>query len=594
MVETRPGLLAEFMLLSFLLWQFGFRHGSSDTTTELDPKPSNDLCCSSLTGAALTGFIPKEVGKLKHLETLDLSGNQLTGSIPDTLWNLSSLKELSLYYNNLSDLIPCQLGNITALQTLSAASNDLTGEFSDFSNLTQMRILSIFGNNFAGSIPAEVFNFSSLQYLKISDVANSGFQLPRSANLSNIETLILRNCSITGEIPEYIGKMSNLKYLDLSFNNLTGRIPKSMSGLNLIQYLSLAKNELNDTIPAWVGAVKSTLDLSYNNFSEVSLPDDKRDNLNLFACCSSSSSTDPDQLFLKTGSHSVRIHKKTIVKLVADHSLFINCGGEGLTVGDKYYEAHNSTSLYYISPSKTWGYSLSGQFLSPESNSSNFIQTQSCGIRVPESDLYLNARIAPVFLSYYACLHKGRYNVTLHSAEIVFREKESYSILKRGAFDVNDSVLEISFYGAGKGRSKSRLKFNWENRFNICLGIARGLDHLHEHPRLKMVHRDIKAENILLDGALNAKISDFGMASLYTEEEQLMIIKVWKHQSNWHQSNVAMAHGECTKADSSTSTDVSARASTSTKLIKGIEETEIHYAEPDLEILEETQTSFSG
>ncbi|XP_034218880.1 probable LRR receptor-like serine/threonine-protein kinase RFK1 [Prunus dulcis] len=403
---------------------------------------------------------------------------------------------------------------------------------------------------------------------KISDVANSGFQLPRSANLSNIETLILRNCSITGEIPEYIGKMSNLKYLDLSFNNLTGRIPKSMSGLNLIQYLSLAKNELNDTIPAWVGAVKSTLDLSYNNFSEVSLPDDKRDNLNLFACCSSSSSTDPDQLFLDPKKR-MHTHCPGRKSKFADHSLFINCGGEGLTVGDKYYEAHNSTSLYYISPSKTWGYSLSGQFLSPESNSSNFIQTQSCGIRVPESDLYLNARIAPVFLSYYACLHKGRYNVTLHSAEIVFREKESY-------------------------RSKSRLKFNWENRFNICLGIARGLDHLHEHPRLKMVHRDIKAENILLDGALNAKISDFGMASLYTEEEQLMIIKVWKHQSNWHQSNVAMAHGECTKADSSTSTDVSARASTSTKLIKGIEETEIHYAEPDLEILEETQTSFSG
>ncbi|BBH05129.1 Leucine-rich repeat transmembrane protein kinase [Prunus dulcis] len=86
----------------------------------------------------------------------------------------------------------------------------------------------------------------------------------------------------------------------------------------------------------------------------------------------------------------------------------------------------------------------------------------------------------------------------------------------KGVYDKNKVV-----YG-----SKSRLKFNWENRFNICLGIARGLDHLHEHPRLKMVHRDIKAENILLDGALNAKISDFGMASLYTEEEQLMIIKV--------------------------------------------------------------------
>ncbi|PQQ06352.1 putative LRR receptor-like serine/threonine-protein kinase [Prunus yedoensis var. nudiflora] len=296
--------------------------------------------------------------------------------------------------------------------------------------------------------------------------------------------------------------------------------------------------------------------------------------------------------------------------------------------------------------------------------------------------------------------------------------------------DVNDSVLEISFYWAGKGcaddlptlngplisaisitpGSKSRLKFNWETRFNICLGIARGLDHLHEHPRLKMVHRDIKAENILLDGALNAKISDFGMASLYTEEEQLMIIKVeapnghmapeyvvqgfvtskvdvysfgvviileivsgkknagykFNHESEYlldmayvankngslmdlvdknlsdiydakqaitiltlavmctnisptlrprmadvvsvlvgektfeqinpptvddHQLNVAMARGECTKADSSTSTDVTSRASTSTKLIKGIDETQNSSAETCLEISEESLTS---
>ncbi|PQQ11528.1 putative LRR receptor-like serine/threonine-protein kinase [Prunus yedoensis var. nudiflora] len=257
--------------------------------------------------------------------------------------------------------------------------------------------------------------------------------------------------------------------------------------------------------------------------------------------------------------------------------------------------------------------------------------------------------------------------------------------------------------------SKCRLKFNWETRFNICLGIARGLEHLHEHPRLKMVHRDIKAENILLDGALNAKISDFGMASLYTEEEQLMIIKVeapnghmapeyaiqgivtskvdvysfgvvileivsgkknagykFNHESEFlldmayvankngslmdlvdknlsgiydakqaitiltlavmctnisptlrprmadvvsilvgaktfeqinlpavddHQLNVAMARDECTKADSFTSTDVTSRASTSTKLIKGIDETQNSSAETCLEISEESQIS---
>ncbi|XP_061992562.1 probable LRR receptor-like serine/threonine-protein kinase At1g53430 isoform X10 [Rosa rugosa] len=73
---------------------------------------------------------------------------------------------------------------------------------------------------------------------------------------------------------------------------------------------------------------------------------------------------------------------------------------------------------------------------------------------------------------------------------------------------------------------KSKLKLDWEARFNICLGIARGLVYLHEHPRLKMVHRDIKSANILLDGNLKAKISDFGLASLYTEDDQFKFIKV--------------------------------------------------------------------
>ncbi|PRQ36425.1 putative protein kinase RLK-Pelle-DLSV family [Rosa chinensis] len=74
--------------------------------------------------------------------------------------------------------------------------------------------------------------------------------------------------------------------------------------------------------------------------------------------------------------------------------------------------------------------------------------------------------------------------------------------------------------------SKSRLNLDWKVRFNICLGIARGLMYLHEHPRMKIVHSDIKSANILLDGNLKAKISDFGLARLHTKDDEFKFIKV--------------------------------------------------------------------
>lgn len=62
------------------------------------------------------------------------------------------------------------------------------------------------------------------------------------------------------------------------------------------------------------------------------------------------------------------------------------------------------------------------------------------------------------------------------------------------------------------------MEFDWPTRQKICVGIARGLAFLHEESILKVVHRDIKAANILLDKELNPKISDFGLARLHDEE----------------------------------------------------------------------------
>ena len=68
------------------------------------------------------------------------------------------------------------------------------------------------------------------------------------------------------------------------------------------------------------------------------------------------------------------------------------------------------------------------------------------------------------------------------------------------------------------GSKECQFQLDWPTRHMICVGIARGLAYLHEESRLKIVHRDIKATNVLLDKDLNPKISDFGLAKLDEED----------------------------------------------------------------------------
>ncbi|XP_014523069.2 probable leucine-rich repeat receptor-like serine/threonine-protein kinase At3g14840 isoform X3 [Vigna radiata var. radiata] len=77
----------------------------------------------------------------------------------------------------------------------------------------------------------------------------------------------------------------------------------------------------------------------------------------------------------------------------------------------------------------------------------------------------------------------------------------------------NNSLARALF-----GPEEQQIRLDWTTRYKICIGIARGLAYLHEESRLKVVHRDIKTTNVLLDKDLNPKISDFGLAKLDEED----------------------------------------------------------------------------
>lgn len=68
-------------------------------------------------------------------------------------------------------------------------------------------------------------------------------------------------------------------------------------------------------------------------------------------------------------------------------------------------------------------------------------------------------------------------------------------------------------------KNKEDFMLDWDTRFNIAVGTAKGLAYLHEDCDVKIVHCDIKPENVLLDDKFFAKVSDFGLAKLMTREQ---------------------------------------------------------------------------
>ncbi|KEH19487.1 cold-responsive protein kinase 1 [Medicago truncatula] len=84
---------------------------------------------------------------------------------------------------------------------------------------------------------------------------------------------------------------------------------------------------------------------------------------------------------------------------------------------------------------------------------------------------------------------------------------------------LENSSLEHTLLGEGV----SNIKFNWQARCRICIGVARGLEFLHDQEQPNNVHRDIRASNIVLDEDLKPKISDFGLANLIRQDVTRLI-----------------------------------------------------------------------
>ncbi|KAJ6779088.1 LEUCINE RICH REPEAT KINASE 2 [Salix koriyanagi] len=319
----------------------------------------------------LSGRIPKELGNLLNLNILALSENRLSGYLPQELGNLSKLEQLSLHSNNLTGTLPQSFVKLKSLHRFAVSGNKLSGEIPSFiANFTNLSHLYLMGNDFEGELPPRIFNLSGLDELTVSDLKNTSFRFPEIGNLTSINYLVLRNCSLTGGIPDYIGNnWKSLYYLDLSFNDLSGSIPQSLKNAPSLERLSLTNNKLNGSIPPWILKTDKA-DLSYNNFADF-IKDDITDPAHHDS--TEVKTLDPG----KPNMDSILALSKKCTS--QHHSLFINCGGARINAEGNPYDEDISTESFFSVPG-TWAYSCSGDFISTNRNSSEFVKNMTSGV----------------------------------------------------------------------------------------------------------------------------------------------------------------------------------------------------------------------
>ncbi|GMP74117.1 hypothetical protein CsSME_00031636 [Camellia sinensis var. sinensis] len=192
----------------------------------------------SLADNNFNGPIPPELGALPSLLELDLDGNLLSGQIPSQLGSLSSLIALDLSDNELSGELPYELGHLTNLRYLSLPNNNFSGNLrQSFDQLKNMAYFDVRGNNFNGQIPAFIAQWKDIEelylmgnnfewpvshgvfqslknltILQLADITGSPRDFP-IVNNQSLTHLTLRNCSLGGQIPEFIWQSQSLQYL---------------------------------------------------------------------------------------------------------------------------------------------------------------------------------------------------------------------------------------------------------------------------------------------------------------------------------------------------------------------------------------------
>nr|KYP52546.1 LRR receptor-like serine/threonine-protein kinase RPK2 [Cajanus cajan] len=488
----------------------------------------------------LTGELSEEL-HVPCMTVFDVSGNMLSGSVPDFTdnicapvpsWNgnlfkadsvsppyasffLSKVRERSLFTSiggaGISVVHNFGQNGFTGIQSLPIArdrlwkkssytllvgENNLAGPFPTYlfekcDGLNAL-LLNVSYNRISGQIPSNFGGICrSLKFLYASGNQLGG-QIPHDlGNLVSLVSLNLSRNQLQGQIPATLGQMKNLKFLSLAGNKLNGSIPTSLGQLYSLEVLDLSSNSLTGEIPEAVENMRNLTDVLLNN-----------NNL---------SGHIPGGLANVTTLSAFNVSFNNLSGSLPSHSSLIKCSS---AVGNPLLSPCLFTDIGVPLTFETV-VQATGNF-----NAGNCIGNGGFGATY-------KAEISPGILVAVKRLAVGRFQgVQQFHAEIktLGRLHHPNLVTLIGYHACETEMFLIYNYLPGGNLEKfiqerSTRAVDWRILHKIALDIARALAYLHDQCVPRVLHRDVKPSNILLDDDFNAYLSDFGLARLLGTSE---------------------------------------------------------------------------
>lgn len=489
----------------------------------------------------LTGSIPPDMCKQGTMKKLLMLQNKLTGEIPETYGNCSTLIRFRVSNNSLSGNVPPAVWGLPVLDIIDVAINQLSGQITlDIANARSLRQLSISDNRFSGQLPEEISKAESLVTIKLSNNQFSGKIPSTIGELKRLVSLHMENNKFSGSIPESITSCESLSNLNMAQNFLSGEIPPSLGSLPVMNALNLSDNKLSGQIPSTLSFLRlCLLDLSNNKLTGKIPPSLSN------KAYEGSFAGNPGLCSATIGSFnrctsSAHIPKDIWILIIC---LIVMIVLLTLLLGFFLYKHRRKGNREgYSLKEESWDMKSFGVLSFTEDEILDSMKEENLIGNGASGDVYRvvlpNGQELAVKHIWNAGRSSGRpmkggrsmaSSLTLGQAnrsKEFESEVETLSSIRHVnviklycSITSNDSSLLVYEY-LPNGSLWDRLhmcgatELDWDSRYEIALGAAKGLEYLHHGCERPVIHRDVKSSNILLDESLKPRIADFGLAKI--------------------------------------------------------------------------------